>query len=411
MTTTLFFRGTADRTTPDRFSLATNAANLAGTAIGWNEPKPLGTTRSSGVTPASVTTVTGPTSGLEISAGSDWISPPIDAGVIISGTTTFNLWMGESATAANAGAQCVIERIDKTGAIVSTITNSEKGVELPKTSAIAAQNWTATPTSTNMLKGDRIRIRVACNDAGGTMVSANTVTFDYGGTTGAADGDSFVTFNETFGFLTTDPTTTPIYPTTSASDADPGGGTVDTYEAWTTRGSGSTNAVTNTVAGWTVPIQVTTSAGGNFIEWFTKPLTAFTLAAPVLANVHGLRTGVGNLAVRAEVAVCATDGTSPTVWGGTTYPVVPLTTDTTQQFYVAGDDVAVSAGQRLRLRFYIDDLPNAAMTTGITMTLTYAGTSGGAAGDTFLTFGQTLTEYTAAATGTPILVMAPPGPA
>jgi hypothetical protein len=410
MTTQMFLIQSGGVSNATTFSLGTNAAKLDGTASGWAF-RDLATTRGSGMVAATVTSVTGPTSGLEFAATPiHWISPPINADVTISGTITFNLWMGEAATAANAGAQCVVERIDSQGAIVSTIANSEKGVELPKTTSIAAQNWTVAATSTNMLKGDRIRIRPACNDAGGTMASGNVITFDYGGTTAAADGDSYVTFTETFGFLTTDPTTTTVYPTTTVSDISLGGADVD-KEMWTSRGSGSTNAISSTVNGWTAP-RIVTSPGIAELNWFSKPLSAFTLAAPVLVNVHILVSNTSaNAAIRAELAVCATDGTSPTIWGGTSYPNTPLTVDTIETLWIAGDDVAVSDGQRLRLRFYLDDKSAAAMATGFTATLSYAGTTGGAAGDTYCIFGQALTEYVASATGLPILVMAPMSPA
>lgn len=400
MATQMFFRRAADIATPDQFSLGTNAANLAGTAQGWTAPRPLSLTRGSTLDNFDIAnTVAGTTLGLEIPPARYFISPPLDADVTISGTITFNLWMNESNMAANAGAQCIIERVDSQGAIVSTVVNSEKGTELPVTTS-AAQNWTATPTSTAFLKGDRIRIRVAANDGGGTMASGYVVEHDYNGPTAAANGDSYVTFTETFGFLTTDPTTTTIYPTDTVSDIDPGGAGTDTKAAWTSRGSGVVSRATTSGAGWTAPIQATATAGGNVVEWFTKPLTALTLAGPVLANVRASeQTDPGNAAIRAEIAVTAGDGSGAVVWAATTHPTELTTGEAAYTFYLAGDDLAVIAGQRIRIRILWDDSSIAAMGSAVPLTVSYAGTSGGASGDTYLTFGQTLTEYVAAQPG------------
>lgn len=407
MTTQCFFRKSSEIATPDRCSLSTNAANLAGTNVGWAAPLPLRTTRGGGVVATAATaTVTGTTLGVEVSDGTNvmqWISPPIDQDVTISGTITFNLWMGESATAANAGAQCVIQRITKLGAIGATVVNSEKGVELPKTSSIAAQNWTASPTSTAFTKGDRIRIRVAANDAGGTMASGNTFTFDYAGTSAAADGDSYVTFNETFGFLTTDPATTTVYPTATVSDVT--SGLAASKEMWLARGGGVATAVTNTEAGWSTGVNITETAGVNLVAWYTKPLEAFVLQAPVLVNLRGSESSASaNVAFSAEIAVVNTAGSGATQFGITAHPVELGTSEGGVTFYIAGSDLAVQRLQRLRLRVFLEDPSEVAMANGFTATVFYAGSSG-ATGDSFVTFGQTITEPL------PFLVMPPHRPA
>lgn len=404
MATQLFLQKlvSANEITADRFSLGTNTPKLDGSASGWTKPLGLKTSRDGGNEAASGSTVAGTTLGVEI-AGTfpfQWVSPPIDQDVTISGTITFNLWMSESSMSANVGPQVVIERIDSTGAVVSTVVNSEKGTELPTT--IAAQNWTAAPTSTNFKKGDRIRIRVAGNDGGGTMASGFTFTLDYGHSVGGADGDSYVQFTETFDFLTSDPSTATLYPTATAAAVDPGGSGTDTFEAWTSRGAGSTNAIRATAAGWTAPLQMTVSSGGNLVEWFSRQLAAFTLAGPVLINVRAKESNIAaNAAIRAELAVTASDGTGATVWAATSFEDELSTTDAAKVFYLAGADLAVTDGQRLRLRLYIDDTSEEAMAASQTVTVTYAGTSGGAAGDTFFTFGQALTEFVAGAGGIP----------
>lgn len=401
MSTTLYFQSASNTTFG--WGYGRQSANLAGSSIGWQTLAAL-TARGPGVNSTTVTSVTGPTNGLEVIASSHWISEPLDQDVTISGTITFNMRMAESMASANAGAQCVIERLDATGAVVSTIINSEKGTEVG--TAEAAENWTGTPTSTSLNKGDRLRIRVAFNDAGGTMASGLTLTFWYGGTSAGASGDSFVTFTETFGFLTTTPSGSVIYPTDVASDVATAA--VD-REAWTSRGAGVQNDVVNTATGWTNPIQLTDTAGGTAVDWWTKQLSAFTLGGRCVVNdrcQNGLATN--NATPRWEIAVCDGDGSNCVVWGASNTKQIPSTSEVAKTIVIAGDDTSVGDGQRLRLRRYIDDgAPSGiegAMVTGSTQTFYYAGTSGGASGDTFLTFTETLSEFVPARGRPPMFI-------
>lgn len=570
MSTQLFFRAEV-RTTPTFFSTGNNDAPIGtgpwGATIGWNNYW-LDTSRGSGNNNAQRASVASNTTGIEFPGTTGeivpaaYISAPLDQDVTIAGTITFNLWMGENTTSVNAGAMCVIERITSTGAIGATVASSAKGTELPKISSIAAQNWTVDATDTAFLKGDRIRIRVLMKNVGTMGTDATGCQFSCSGTTAAAQGDSYVTFTETFGFLTTDPTFDTTYPvagadyfvgnvtgntrqgqkfsptlTTTAiqlemqlrasgspsdnlnigiqadSSGSPSGtdlvstsiagsllstsylpttfpltvsltggtsywvvaersGAIDavnyyrlrqsgvrtgahvekTYSgaawsadtgvdvaqqvfasnvlfpvttvsdvataaldelAWTARGLGVTTYTLATATGWTAPLQwKDTFFSGTVLDWWTKQLTTFTLSAPVLVNARSRENDAGiNGAVRCEVAVTAGDGSSPVVWGATSHPTELTTSEAAYQFYVAGDDVTVTDGQRLRIRFYLDDYQAAAMaaTGAASADLFVAGTSGGASGDTYLIFGQTLTEYVAPVT-LPYLVMAPKVP-
>ena len=144
---------------------------------------------------SSANTVTGPTAGVQVGNAKHTWWYQVNA-VTISGAITKNFWMSESNMSANVGAQCIIDRCDSAGTFVSTVENSEKGTELPVTTR-AAQNWnTGTVTSTNFADGDYIRVRVYGNDIG-TMATGFTFDLSAGGTTAAADGDSYVTFTET----------------------------------------------------------------------------------------------------------------------------------------------------------------------------------------------------------------------
>jgi hypothetical protein len=155
--------------------------------------------RGSGISSSSTNTVTGPTSGVQCTWNVNgnplsWWSKTL-TGVTISGTITFNVWGSENSMSANSGLQVILDRCDGSGSFISQIVNSEKGTELPTSNA--AQNWTASPTSTTLATGDRIRCRVYGNDAGGTMATGFRTIISFGSTSGGVDGDSFITFTET----------------------------------------------------------------------------------------------------------------------------------------------------------------------------------------------------------------------
>ena len=221
------------------------------------------------------------------------------------------------------------------------------------------------------------------------MGSGFTLTFWYDGPTAAASGDSYLTLTENLTFVA-EPAGTQVFPTDTASPVSTA--SVD-REAWTSRGAGVQTDVTNTATGPTAPIQVTDTAGGTVVDWFTRPLTAFTLGGAVRCNVRGLQSATtANTSFRCEIAVVAGDGTGATVWATGESPVELGATEAARSFLVSGDDVAVSGGQRLRVRLYIDDYGEGQMASGQTVTLFYAGAAA-ATGDTYLTFTQTLTEF------------------
>ena len=192
MATTFFFESpntdATDQTPPGNLSADCDSLFILGT-------------RGSASRSSSTSTVNGPTSGIQCKQGSggsgaalSWWSVPLSA-VTISGTITFNIWGNENNMSANAGLQVVIDRVDGSGSFISTIINSEKGTELPTTTA--AQNWTGAPTSTTLSDGDRLRVRVYINDGGGTMATGFLGVIAIGATSAGINGDSFVTFTET----------------------------------------------------------------------------------------------------------------------------------------------------------------------------------------------------------------------
>lgn len=330
-----------------------NDAKADGSTSGWDLAW-LSTTRGAGVASAAATTVAGPTNGLEVGnvRPFEWLSEPLAADATISGTITFNIRCLESSMSANAGPQVIIERVDSTGAIVSTVVNSENGTEAGTSEG--AKNWTATPTSTDFQKGDRIRVRVLANDVG-TMGAGFTFTVVYNGTSAGGSGDTYVTFTENLTFQSTEPAGTTAFLRATASDiADQGR---DERAIATTAGAGASTATTNTVAGWTAPVQITTSAGGSLIEWYTERLAAFTLSGPVFWHLWASESNAAaEVRYGVEIAVVANDGTNVRVYGyglSNTEPTSPSRGGLNA--YVAGDDIAVADGERIRVRAYIDD--------------------------------------------------------
>lgn len=170
-------------------------------------------------------------------------------------------------------------------------------------------------------------------------------------------------------------------------------------EAWTSRGGGVSSIVTNTVNGFTSPVQMTDSAGGTVVDWFSRPLQAFTLGGLAQANIRALISNASaNVSLRMEIARVDGDGTSPTVWGS--WCVKPAGTDAgeitvgedVRTANVSGDDLAFTDGQRIRIRMYLDDLATTAMASGFTATLRYGGSALGS-GDTYVVLPVTLTEF------------------
>ncbi len=401
MATQLFLRADSYET-----HLGDNPTNLAGSAVGW-AGRVLLAARGSGVSVFTASTVTGPTNGIEVASGGDpgsFLTPPLAADVTISGAVTGNIWASESNMSANVAINFVVDKVASVDGAITQIVKSANTAEVAVTTR-AANNFTATPGAGVACKrGDRLRVRVFGDDAG-TMATGFTFNMGFSGATAGADGDTYVSFTETFSFEA-NPTGTVVYLTDTASDANPGSAVEK--EAWTSRGSGSTNSITNTAAGWTAPIQVTNTAGGTVIEWYTKKLAAFTLGGICKFNIRALESSSSaDASLKAEVAVTASDGSSPTVLGvACIAPALTgggelATSDTAYTANVAVADTAITDQQRLRLRVFVDDLSYTPLVTGHTVTVTYSGTSAAAAGDTYVTLPQSISEYVASSATPP----------
>ena len=356
--------------------LGHNNAKLT-TAASWWTPQAISEVRGNGAVTQNATTVAGPTNGIEVVNATstlplEWISEPLSADFTISGTITLNLWARESANAVNASINAVIEKIDGATDALTQIVKTARTTEL--TTTAAAANFTATPTSTACKRGDRLRVRVFADDAAANQ-GVGTVTLTYNHDVAAAAGDTWIQFTENLTFEPTAVTGSRYYLNDAASPVAGG-------KAAATAGGGSpVNAITNTAAGPTAGIQVTDTAGGTALEWYTPPLEAVSFGGKARFDVRCLESNAAaNASLRTEIAICNNDGSGAVVWG--TSCVDPGVTGgelgTTAGIKIAyppGDDTAITAGQRLRFRVYVEDLSTGPLVAGHTVTVVHNGTT------------------------------------
>jgi hypothetical protein len=393
MATQLWFSGS---TTAQEYASGVADAKIDGTSVNTWTSYILQDSQGSGNGQFAMNTVTGPTSGIQATSGGGdplgWYSPPVAAAVTISGAITWNLWGSESNMSANAAINGQIEKIDGATGAFTLIDKTARVTELATTAGV--NNFAETPASGVALKkGDRLRIRIFIGDAG-TMATGFQGFFDFNGATPGADFDSWVSLTETVTFLT-EPAGTQVFLTNTASPVS----TASTdYVAWTTRGGGAAFLATNTVNGPTSPIQITQTAGGTVVDWFTNTLPTMTLSGGARCNIRATTSSSANgVAVYVEIARVAGDGTSPTVWAVGQSTADINSTEAASSVLLAGDDLAITSGQRLRIRVYIHDrfgsslVGSTVMATAHTGLIYINGTTPGATGDSYVTFTSDLT--------------------
>lgn len=168
----------------------------------------------------------------------------------------------------------------------------------------------------------------------------------------------------------------------------------------TTRGAASAGKVTSTVASGN-DIQVTDTAGGQVLEWFTGQLNPVVILGNVTFNIRGLESATAaNAAAGVRVDRCAPNGAVISA-------VVPLTSVPTLSNEYTTSDTAKNAnftptattlagGDRLKVTLYVRAATAATMGGGRTVTNTVDGPTANAAGDTFVTFVETLVAFTGA---------------
>jgi hypothetical protein len=186
--------------------LSNDPSDLSGYLKAYiNEKSPnASTTVSTAVT--NTATVTSTTIPMTLTAGgtaAKWITVPFDSAVTISGRMTSNIWGLESNASANA--QIGLGLSQYTTSLQSAFVTTSLGGEISTTverviwtsSNGASANSKEIITSTAFSAGDRLAI-VPVLAAFGVMATGHTVTMDYNGLTGGADGETWIQFNETF---------------------------------------------------------------------------------------------------------------------------------------------------------------------------------------------------------------------
>ena len=360
-------------------------------------------------TPSTIgaTTITGPTAGVEINPNIStpvlFISPPLAVDATIAGSTTFNLYAYELTTSVNAAVDVLLGVIHANGSF-EEFHRTTRTTELGTVSSTLV-SFSETVTSFAVLKGERLVFVPFFKDGGGTMASGLNASLQMG--TGTLSHVVLLA-SAAITFLSTTPSGTTVYLLNDAASGSINPGSATEKDAWTTRGSTSTDPGTTTyVTGPTTGVQY--APGGTAYEWYTRPLQATTLIAPVLANIRAYDSGGSNSSiVRVELAITDSDGTNAVVWGTNGGGIGPGTNqeqltagDTAIPVWVSGPDAAITDGKRIRIRLYFDDVyrlidtttPATAMVNTGTGRISFGGPTASVAGDSYLTFSQTLTEY------------------
>lgn len=158
------------------------------------------------------------------------------------------------------------------------------------------------------------------------------------------------------------------------------------------RGGASTTAITATTAGGT-NIPVTTSSGGQALTWFSEPITtAVTISGTVTVNVRGLESaatvncGAGVLIERTNNAGVV-QSTIVAVTGIPTTITEFGTTDAAKNGTYTPTSTSMAVGERIKVTLSIRNVGTMAVGTA---TLSYNGQASAVAGDTYVTFTESV---------------------
>jgi hypothetical protein len=162
-----------------------------------------------------------------------------------------------------------------------------------------------------------------------------------------------------------------------------------------TRGAASTTAVTNTTASGT-NIQVTKTAAGQALTWFSAQLQAVTISGSVTVNIRGFESSnSANAAAGITIERTNSAGTvQSTIVANTSVPTTSneyaLSTDGAKNAAFTPTSTPLTAGDRIKVTLFVKNAAALTMGGGFTVTNSYDGPTSAAAGDTFVTFTETL---------------------
>lgn len=160
------------------------------------------------------------------------------------------------------------------------------------------------------------------------------------------------------------------------------------YKLATQKGAGTSTKVVNTAAA--VEVQWTNGAGGAAIEWCSEPLqAAATISGTVSFNIWAQESNMSaNAGARARLYKVSNDRATWTEMGGGPFDDQAEFSSTGSSNYLwtgaPTSNNALSVGERLGVRLYLDDNCGVALATGYTCTLTYDGATTAASGDTYI---------------------------
>lgn len=166
-------------------------------SISGKTVRSLTTTRDDGIITKTQTSVTSTTPVYDTGTTPLVFAIRVDS-VTISGTVEMNIWANESNMSANNGFNGHASVYTNAGALRFELcpeTEFDDSSEYAF-SGSAVRNDTGTPTTRALDTGDWIVFEPQ-HGVRGTGSTSYTDTFSYGGTTGAADGDTYITFTET----------------------------------------------------------------------------------------------------------------------------------------------------------------------------------------------------------------------
>ncbi len=162
----------------------------------------------------------------------------------------------------------------------------------------------------------------------------------------------------------------------------------------TSFGTGQVNAAWGAAAGST--ISATTDWPTGTLLFVTNPLDAIFVDLAATVNARALESStMANYIVGAQVYRLPSGGGATSLAATGFGSGVELGTTEAAASFGLNMNTTLSAGDRLVLVLVYAGIGTSA--SGFTASGFYAGTSGGASGDTFITFGETITEQSAAA--------------
>lgn len=152
----------------------------------------------------------------------------------------------------------------------------------------------------------------------------------------------------------------------------------------------------NTVGGPTAGVQIANvAATAHPSIWISKPLNAVTISGTVTFNFWMSESNMSaNVGAQAIVYRCDSLGViQSTIINSEKGVELPVTTRAAQNWTAAPTSTAIGSGERIAIRVFGNDVGT--MGSGFSFDYSQGAASGGVDGDSFVTFTETISEFTA----------------